>query len=328
MTEQTAELIRDYTEHIEAEKRLSSGTVANYLRDLKRFIRWYEEEGDTSRYFEATEIEANDLREWLMERTTQQDGRLKANRGRRIGASTINRELASLRSFFGYLLEKGVIKRDLFQRIPKQRSPKRLPVYIPESRMEQLLDHCHEAESESRDYAELRDALIIEMLYGCGLRLQELISTNWGDFRDDYRTLRVVGKGDKERLIPIVEPLREKILHYASLFEGQNICKDQKKALILSNKGERISRSAVYRIVRRKLGEEHIQGKRSPHVLRHTFATHLLNDGADMREIQELMGHSSLRATQVYTHNTITQLQKAYLKAHPREKGESVVPKE
>lgn len=322
MTTRTQEIIEGYLLHIEAEKRLAAGTVANYRRDLERFIAWYEQAEERPRTFRATEIEEGDLRAWLLERTREQDGRLRSKRSgnRKVGASTINRELASLRSFFGYLHEKGLIKRDLFARIPPQRTPKRLPSFVPESRMESLLEHC--AEQEAEEYAPARDALIIEMCYGCGLRLQELIGANWEDFRDNYRTLRVVGKGDKERLIPIVEPLREKILHYASFFEGQNICTNQKKALFLSNKGERISRSAVYRIVRRVLGEEHIQGKRSPHVLRHTFATHLLNDGADMREIQELMGHSSLRATQVYTHNTIAQLQRAYLKAHPREKQE------
>ena len=141
------------------------------------------------------------------------------------------------------------------------------------------------------------------------------------DFSEDYTSLRVRGKGDKERIVPVMEFLREKILHYLELIERQNICNSSEKALILTQKGKRISRSVVYRVVREELARGGVQGKRSPHVLRHTFATHLLNGGADMREIQELLGHASLQATQVYTHNSIARLREVYNKAHPREKG-------
>lgn len=159
------------------------------------------------------------------------------------------------------------------------------------------------------------------MLYACGLRLAELIGIDCDDFSDDYRTLRIRGKGDKERIVPVMEFVREKILRYLDLIRRQNICKSGEKALFLTLKGERVSRTAVYRIVQRELGRGGVQGKKSPHVLRHTFATHLLNGGADMREIQELLGHASLQATQVYTHNSIARLREVYAKAHPREKG-------
>ena len=141
------------------------------------------------------------------------------------------------------------------------------------------------------------------------------------DFSADYTSLRVRGKGDKQRMVPILEFLREKILHYLGLIERQNICISSEKALFLTHKGKRISRSVVYRTVQEELGRAGVQGKKSPHVLRHTFATHLLNGGADMREIQELLGHASLQATQVYTHNSIARLREIYAKAHPREKG-------
>ena len=141
------------------------------------------------------------------------------------------------------------------------------------------------------------------------------------DFSDGFDRLRIRGKGDKERLVPVLEPVRIIILRYMALIERQNICISTEKALFLTQKGVRISRSAVYRIVHEELARAGVQGKKSPHVLRHTFATHLLNGGADMREIQELLGHASLQATQVYTHNSIARLQEVYARSHPREHG-------
>ena len=174
---------------------------------------------------------------------------------------------------------------------------------------------------DSEDFRTERNSLIILMFYACGLRLAELVGIDRSDFSADYTSLRVRGKGDKQRMVPILEFLREKILHYLGLIERQNICISSEKALFLTHKGKRISRSVVYRTVQEELTRAGVQGKKSPHVLRHTFATHLLNGGADMREIQELLGHASLQATQVYTHNSIARLREIYAKAHPREKG-------
>ena len=153
------------------------------------------------------------------------------------------------------------------------------------------------------------------------MRLAELAGIDRDDFSADCTSLRVRGKGDKQRIVPVLACVREKILHYLRLIERQNICNSTEKALFLTHKGKRISRSVVYRMVRAELTRAGVQGKKSPHVLRHTFATHLLNGGADMREIQELLGHASLQATQVYTHNSIARLREIYAKAHPREKG-------
>ena len=178
-----------------------------------------------------------------------------------------------------------------------------------------------ECEFDSERFTTERNSLIVLLLYACGLRLAELVGIDRTDFSEDYTSLRVRGKGDKERIVPVMEFLREKILHYLELIKRQNICNFSEKALILTQKGKRISRSVVYRVVREELARGGVQGKRSPHVLRHTFATHLLNGGADMREIQELLGHASLQATQVYTHNSIARLREVYNKAHPREKG-------
>ena len=188
----------------------------------------------------------------------------------------------------------------------------------PESRMTTIVSECG---PDSEDFLTERNSLIILMFYACGLRLAELVGIDRSDFSADYTSLRVRGKGDKQRMVPILEFLREKILHYLGLIERQNICISSEKALFLTHKGKRISRSVVYRTVQEELTRAGVQGKKSPHVLRHTIATHLLNGGADMREIQELLGHASLQATQVYTHNSIARLREIYAKAHPREKG-------
>lgn len=304
-------MLEEFLRYIETERRYSPLTVANYRRDLKRFIEWCETELEPPiRPFEPREVTGIILREWILLRSERD----------KIAPASVNRELSSLRRFFRYLLSRGRVDRDLFHGIPPMRTPKRLPVFVPESRMKHILEE-ENAGIEEGDFATVRDALIVEMFYACGIRLAELIGIDIDHFSDGFRSLRVIGKGNKERLIPIVEPLRRRILTYIETIEGQNICKNGEKALFLTRKGERISRTKVYRIVKRELRFGGVQGKNSPHVLRHTFATHLLNRGADMREIQELLGHSSLQATQVYTHNSISQLQKVYTASHPRERG-------
>lgn len=304
-------MIERFLHYIEAEKRFSPLTVANYRRDIERFAAWCETEIEPPiRPFDPAEVTPELLREWIVFRTEQE----------KIGAASMNRELSSLRSLFRFLLRNGAVKTDLFRRIGSLKTSRRLPSFVPETRMQHLLEACSEEVCEE-DFTTVRDALIVEMFYACGIRLAELVGLDRDDLSADLRSLRVLGKGRKERLIPIVEPLHRKILHYLEQLERQKICKNGEKALFLTPKGKRISRTGVYRIVKHELKAEGVQGKCSPHVLRHTFATHLLDHGADMREIQELLGHTSLQATQIYTHNSIAQLQKIYASAHPREHG-------
>jgi len=302
-------MVEEFLRYIEVERRYSPLTVANYRRDLERFTAWCETElRPPIRPFDPREVTVSILREWVLLRT-ERDG---------IGAASINRELSTLRSFFRFLLQRRRIETDLFHGLTAQRVPKRLPAFVPESRMKRILQEENEV-CEKGGFEAMRDALIVAMFYACGLRLAELIGIDRDDFSPDLSSLRVLGKGGKERMIPIIEPLRKRILNYLHFIEGQNICKNGEKALFLTLKGARISRTKVYRVVRRELQLGGVQGKSSPHVLRHTFATLLLNHGADMREIQELLGHNSLQTTQIYTHNSISQLQKIYASAHPRE---------
>ena len=171
---------------------------------------------------------------------------------------------------------------------------------------------------EATDFRSMRDALVVLFLYATGIRLAELIAIDRTDFGPEFRELHVTGKGDRERMVPVVPELRRRLFEYMAAIKRDDICKSGEKALFLTEQGRRISRTEVYRIVRGELTALGVQGKRSPHVLRHTFATHLMNGGADLREIQELLGHGSLNATQVYTHNSIAQLKEVYAGAHPR----------
>lgn len=288
-----------------AERRYSPLTVRNYRHDIEQFLAWL---GVDETQLDPTRITSEDIREWIVHRS--ESGKL--------AAASINREISSLRSLFRWLLRTGAIQKDIFPGIPSLKTSHRLPVFVPESRMTTLVGACAE---HSDDFTTARNALIILLFYACGLRLAELVGIDRNDFSPDFTTLRIRGKGDKERMIPVLEFVREKILHYLRIIDRQNICNSSEKALFLTQKGKRISRSTVYRTVQDELRYAGVQGKKSPHVLRHTFATHLLNGGADMREIQELLGHASLQATQVYTHNSIAKLREVYAKAHPREKG-------
>lgn len=297
-------MLTPFLHHLAAEKRYSPLTIRNYRRDLALFFEWL---GTDEESFDPARITTEDIREWILHRTETTH----------LGAASMNREVSSLRSFFRWLHRTGRVGRDICRTVSSLKTPKRLPAFVPESRMANIVRDC---EVESEDFATERNALIILMFYACGLRLAELVGIDRNDFTGDYGSLRVRGKGDKERLVPVLDFVREKILRYIGIIERQKICKSTEKALFLTLKGERISRSVVYRVVKAELQRGGVQGKKSPHVLRHTFATHLLNGGADMREIQELLGHASLQATQVYTHNSIATLRSIYAKAHPREK--------
>lgn len=297
-------MLHEFLQYLAAERRYSPLTLRNYARDLRLFFAWL---GTDDEHFSPSLLSESCLRQWLLHRTETT----------RLSASSLNRELSTLRSFCHWLHRTGRLDRDIANRITSLKTPKRLPVFVPESRMTGIVRDC---ETESDTFTTERDALVILLFYACGLRLAELIGIDRDDFRDDYRSLRVLGKGNKERVVPVMEFVREKILRYLDLIERQKICKSAEKALILTQQGRRISRSTAYRIVKAELTRGGVQGKKSPHVLRHTFATHLLNGGADMREIQELLGHTSLQATQVYTHNSIAALRRIYEEAHPREK--------
>lgn len=300
-------MIEAFVTYIQTEKRYSALTVRNYRHDIESFTAWCASNADIPlENFDPTKVTAEDIREWIVYRMEHD----------KVSASSMNRELSSLRSFYRYLRRQGAVTQDIFSRITTLRTPKKLPSFVPETRMQNLLDDIRE-ESDSGDFAEQRNALIISLFYSCGLRLAELQGIHFGDFSADGATLLVRGKGDKHRMIPVLPELAERVEAYKTTLETMGFPTSADANVIVSQRGKSLSRSAIQKVVKDKLEGADVQGKKSPHILRHTFATHLMNKDADMRDIQELMGHSSLKTTQCYTHNSIAQLQEIYKRAHP-----------
>ena len=300
-------LIDRFLMWLEAERRYSPLTVRNYQRDIDQFLGWMSLTRDS---FVPNMIKREDVEEWI----------IYLGDKRKLKATSVNRTVASLRTLWRWLLHHGHVKRDVVSMIRSTKTPRRLPVFVPDSRMAEVVEGIKE-DLRSGDYVRVRDAVVVVLFYTSGMRLAELHSLNVGDISADFSHIRVLGKGNKERIVPLIAPVQEILKKYCGQKSSQNICIDQKKALILSEKEERLSQRTLQRIVDRVLKASGVQGKTSPHVLRHTFATHLLNMGADLRDIQELLGHSSLKATQVYTHNDIERLKAVYSEAHPRERS-------
>lgn len=297
-------MLDDFLTYLSAERRYSPLTVGNYRRDIGCFMKWL---GVDDKEFDPDAIRREDVQEWIM--SLSESGRL--------GAATINCKVASLRAFWHWLLRTGRVERDVMNGVALLKTPHRLPKFVPETRMEQVLAELRD-DVASGDFERVRNALIIVLFYCCGVRLSELVGADFGDLSDDMSLLKVHGKGNKERMVPIFHGVVPLIKRYMEAARLQNICISAKKALFLTRQADRMTQRTVQRIVGRVLLQAGVNGKKSPHVLRHTFATHLLNEGTDLREIQELMGHSSLQSTQIYTHNNIAKLKQVYSMAHPR----------
>lgn len=297
-------LVESYLTYIETGRRYSPNTVKSYRRDIENLTGFLGTDGEE---FDPSLLAADDIREWIM--SLSENG---------LKPSSINRMISACSSFFKYLEKEGIVASNPFRKITMLKTPATLPSFIPESKMTKVVGELSATMDEGSGFRSERDALMVLFLYSTGLRLAELIGIDRTDFDRGFRELHVCGKGDRERIVPIVPELGQRVKEYIALMKRENICKYGEKALFLTEKGERISRTEVYRAVRGQLSAMGIQGKRSPHVLRHTFATHLMDGGADLREIQELLGHSSLSTTQVYTHNSINALKEIYQTAHPR----------
>lgn len=302
-------MIDRFIAHIESERRLSALTVRNYKHDITAFAEWFcKRTGVKS--FDATKVEAEDISDYILYRLDT--GKIKA--------ASMNRELSSIKSFFRYLRKVGIVDIEVTNRIGSLKTPHILPVFVAESHIVELVENTRQ-KSYSSIFKEQLQSIIISLLYGCGIRLAELCAITRCDINSN--SIKISGKGDKHRLIPLVPELAARIERYLNCCATNGIIIGSNDKIIVGYNGKPICRTSVQRIVSQVMSEAFIQGRKSPHVLRHTFATHLLNKGVDMRQIQELMGHSSLQTTQHYTHNSISQLQAAYAKAHPHSKRKS-----
>ena len=222
---------------------------------------------------------------------------------------SINRKLASLRTLFKFMLRRGDITENPMLAIRMVKTRKSLPHFIRESEMAPLLG---DLQTDVSSFADARDQLVLFLLYGTGMRLAELIDLRTDQINLSAKTLRVIGKRNKERIIPIPDMLVQLIRRYQ---EMNTFLSDY---LILTDKGERVYPMFIQRLVKKQLGEISTSEKLSPHILRHSYATHLLNRGADLNAIKELLGHANLAATQVYTHNSMEKLKEIYKQAHPK----------
>lgn len=290
--------IESFIRYLQFEKRFSPNTITAYQNDLEQFsifIQLYQTEVHQADY--------QKVRAWIVE---------MMDRG--IDPKTINRKISSLRSFYKFLQREALIEFNPMIQVKSPKVSKRLPVVISEQKMNNLLDDGHVF---SEGFPGVRDRLIIELLYGSGIRLSEIVGLKNSDFNEYEQYIKVLGKRNKERIIPLNSSLSALIKEYIKLKKNQEF--DTKSStLLVTNDGKEIYPKFIYRAVNLILSKVSTHEKRSPHILRHSFATSLLNHGADLNAIKELLGHSSLAATQVYTHNSVEKLKSIYKQAHPK----------
>ena len=290
--------IERFIRYLQFEKRFSPNTVTAYKNDLEQFSQFL-----VSFQTELLNVTHQHVRTWIV--SLMDDG---------IEARTINRKISSLRSFYKFLQREDLIGNSpmIYVRAPK--IPKRLPIVITEQKMDILLDA---QDVFSNDFQGIRDRLIVELLYGTGMRLSELVNLSDHDINRYEQQIKVLGKRNKERIIPISKSLTKLIGDYQLQKSNQNF-DTKSSALIVTNQGNKVYAKFIYRTVNLVLSFISTHDKKSPHILRHSFATSLLNRGADLNAIKELLGHSSLAATQVYTHNSVEKLKSIYKQAHPK----------
>lgn len=296
-------MVSYFLQHIQFEKRLSHHTITAYESDMKQFSLYLQFQYELKMPEKA---DSQMIRSWIASMAEE-----------KMDNRSINRKIATLRSYYNFLLRHKAIEADPMLKIKALKTDKSLPRFVEEKPMQTMLDDVE----FSNDFVGLRDKLVLELLYGTGMRLAELIGLKIGDINLYNNTLTVLGKRNKHRVIPINKSLVEAINTYLKHREEVVLENEENRDnhyLILTDNGTQAYPMFIQRLVKRYLSLVTSLEQRSPHILRHTFATHLLNRGADLNAIKDLLGHSSLAATQVYTHNTIEKLKKVYQKAHPK----------
>lgn len=306
-------MIAGFLNYLSHEKACSPHTVTSYAKDLREFEAYLEsvEKSNQLKYADADLV-----RSWAV--SLMEDG---------CKASSVNRKLSALRTFYKYLLRKGEISVSPMQGVSGPKKKKPLPQFVRESDMDRLLDVSLAGEASWQD---VRERLVIQLFYETGIRLSELVGLNDGDVDFTRMVIKVTGKRNKQRVVPIGQELVATLKRYIEMrdsstlnpqtgFAGQREKQPSTPSpLFVTDKGQRVYPDWVYRLVRKNLSQVVTLKKRSPHVLRHTFATAMLNNEADLEAVKELLGHESVTTTQIYTHTTFEELKKVYKQAHPR----------
>ncbi len=300
-------MVDKFLDYIAIEKRLSGRTVETYKDDLYEFCAFL---GCDSCSIDVQSITEDDVKAWILDLMEN-----KHNSPR-----SVKQKLAALHSFYKFLLLTGIVSKDVTRRIIAPKADKPLPVFFKPHEMEAATAY----EDSADDKESARDNLIIEMLYQTGMRQAEMLGLKDTDIDLINKQIRVFGKRRKERIIPIGDQLIEQIQKYKEYRDGEY----GTFFVIWKKDGETkpLNKATLYNIVRKRMGEVSTLKKHSPHVLRHTFATTMLNNGADIRTIQTLLGHASLAATQIYTHTTFEQIKQTYKEAHPRAQKAAAKP--
>lgn len=291
--------IESYLKYLQFEKRYSYHTIRAYTDDLHQFESFIQSHSEPNAQV-LTKIDHTLVRKWIIY--------LYNNN---LSSRSINRKISSLKKFYKFLIQNQIIEINPVDKVILPKINKKLPEFIKQKEITNLFDQIHFPES----FKGIRDKLVLELLYGSGMRLSELINLKEHDIYLTDFTIRVLGKRNKERIIPFPEYLANSISKYIQAKNAENLNND---FLLVTIKGKNTYPKLIYRIVTNYLGLVTTNENKNPHTLRHTYATHLLNNGADLNAIKELLGHANLSATQIYTHNTFKKLNRIYKLAHPR----------
>jgi len=289
-------MLEKFLEYLQFEKKFSPHTLVSYRNDAEQFAAFLKHTYEIENPEDATSVM---VRSWMAEMIQE-----------KISPRSVIRKASTLRTFYKFLLREGIITISPMQKIITPKTPKRLPVFVNKKEMESLF------KIEFPDsFDGIRDRLILELFYATGIRRAELITMKDADVNLYNLTIKVLGKRNKERIIPISPFLKNYIQGYR---EGKKKLGTKNECFFVNENGDQLYDKEVYLIVKKYLGEVTTLQKKSPHVLRHTFATHILDNGADINAVKELLGHANLSATQVYTHNTLEKLKRVHKQAHPR----------
>ncbi len=299
MPETISQSIQAYMDYLKYEKRYSAHTLVSYQTDLSSFFDFLEcGFGKLS----LSGIQHAFVRSWLAD--LKEKG---------LSSKSINRKISSLKSFFKYQLKTGEIETTPMSKVISPKAGKRLPVFVKEEDTQQKIKTLN---NSAEDWKSLNAKMLVTIFYATGMRLSELITLKEKQIDIHRSELKVLGKGNKERIIPVNKIVMDLICKYRQLKKKE--FERTGDYLLVTEKGNKLYPKYAYLLVKLVLGQSATLDKKSPHVLRHTFATHLMNNGADLNAVKELLGHSSLAATQVYTHNTIEKLKDAHKRAHPK----------